>query len=141
MFKSAKRDSSETKSVNAKTTLFQTNRRGKSKISLCVERSNIGEGIVQGIWQHQLTAKKGLATSRGEDLKVVYPGKPNSDKGPDFFNAIITLGKGGETNGDIEVHVKSSQWKAHGHHKNPGYNGVVLHVVVYRVTPYLFRGY
>ncbi|MFC1968033.1 DUF2851 family protein [Chloroflexota bacterium] len=85
----------------------------------------------RNIWQHQLTAQRGLATSDGEDLKVVYPGKPNSDKGPDFLNAIITSGKGGDTKGDIEVHVKSSQWKAHGHHQNPGYNDVVLHVVMW----------
>jgi len=33
--------------------------------------------------------------------------------------------------GDIEIHVKSSDWQAHRHHLNPWYNQVILHVVMW----------
>jgi hypothetical protein len=36
--------------------------------------------------------------------------------------------------GDIEVHVKSSDWLSHEHHHDPAYNRVVLHVVGWRDT-------
>jgi hypothetical protein len=44
---------------------------------------------------------------------------------------VITIG-GQTIKGNIEVHVKSGDWRTHGHHRNPAYNGVVLHVVMYQ---------
>jgi len=81
-------------------------------------------------WQQLLLEKTELVTERGKPLKVIYPGRANDDRGADFRDAVIAL-NGGLIRGDIEVHVKSSDWRAHRHHQDPVYNQVILHVVMW----------
>jgi len=52
----------------------------------------------------------------------------NLDAGPDFFNGMITI-NGIQWSGNIELHIKSSDWYAHKHHLDDAYNNVILHVV------------
>jgi hypothetical protein len=59
----------------------------------------------------------------------VYGGKPGRSLGPDFTDAVIERDDGTTFRGDIEIHVREADWRAHGHHTDPRYNGVVLHVV------------
>ena len=68
-------------------------------------------------------------TEDGEPIKIVYPGRVNDDRGADFRDVVIATRRG-LAKGDIEVHVKSSDWRAHRHHHNPAYDRVVLHVVM-----------
>ncbi|MBI4302104.1 MAG: DUF2851 family protein, partial [Chloroflexi bacterium] len=70
----------------------------------------------------------GLVSGTGEKLRVVYPGIL-SRSGPDFRDSVVTTDSGRWLKGDVEVHLRSSQWQAHGHHRDPAYNGVVLHLV------------
>jgi len=63
-----------------------------------------------------------------EPVKIVYPGRPNDDRGADLRDAVISTGRG-LCKGDIEIHANSSGWRAHRHHEDPAYNRVVLHVV------------
>jgi hypothetical protein len=70
-----------------------------------------------------------LKTVSGKSLRVVYPGKTSDAPRSDFQDAVIKVDRH-TLKGDIEVHVKSSDWRKHGHHQNPAYNGVVLHVVM-----------
>ena len=70
-----------------------------------------------------------LSTEEGERLKLIYPGRINGDSGPDFRDAVIIMNETGLVKGDVEIHIKSSDWYSHGHHDDPEYNGVVLHVV------------
>jgi hypothetical protein len=56
-------------------------------------------------------------------------GRPGGSLGPDFTDAVVERDDGVVFCGDIEIHVRESDWRAHGHHKDPRYNGVVLHVV------------
>jgi len=88
----------------------------------------ITENLLARIWQSQVLCDRELVTAGGEWLQVVHPGRINSEGGPDFHHAIIAT-KEGELRGDVEIHVKSSGWQAHGHHRDPHYNGVILHVV------------
>lgn len=67
-------------------------------------------------------------TSDGQKITVLDPGWMNSNAGPDFFNAKIIL-DGKEWAGNIEVHIKASDWYRHGHHLDSAYNSVILHVV------------
>lgn len=71
-----------------------------------------------------------LLTTGGEPVEVLYPGRPAGAGGPDFQGAVLRL-DGREVTGDVEVHLWASQWRAHGHHADPAYNGVVLHAVLW----------
>lgn len=92
--------------------------------------NNLTESQIVKIWQHQLLDKTELTTEGGEPLKIIYPGRVNDDRGADFRDAVIATSRGLIT-GDIEVHVKSSDWQAHQHHHDPVYNRVILHVVMW----------
>jgi len=80
------------------------------------------------IWQ-QVVGKE-LTSSEDELFSVIYPGRTNGDNGPDFRDAVI-VNNSHLTKGDIEVHVKSSDWYSHEHHTDAEYNNVVLHVVMW----------
>jgi len=72
--------------------------------------------------------KRNLQTHSGEPLHIVNSGTLNTDAGPDFFNAKIKIGTTLWA-GNIEIHLKSSDWKNHKHHTDKKYNNVILHVV------------
>jgi len=82
------------------------------------------------MWQRLLG--KELVTEEGERVKGIYPGRVSGDSGPDFQEAIIAVDGAHLIKGDIEIHVKSSDWYNHGHHTNPEYNNVILHVVLWQ---------
>jgi len=92
------------------------------------KRIKISEKRLSLIWQRLLGRK--LTTVGGKHLRVIYPGRINGDNGPDFRDAVIAMDKSGLVKGDIEIHIKSSDWYSHSHHCDPEYNNVVLHVVV-----------
>lgn len=92
--------------------------------------NNPSESLIIKIWQHLLLNGTELTTERGKPLKIVYPGRINDNRGADFRDAVIAT-NGGLIKGDIEVHVKSSDWRAHRHHHDPVYNRVILHVVMW----------
>lgn len=64
----------------------------------------------------------------GDDVLVIDPGRLNTDAGPDFFNSKIKMG-GTEWAGNIEIHVKASDWLRHSHQDDPAYDNIILHVV------------
>jgi len=73
---------------------------------------------------------KELTSFEDELVSVIYPGRTNGDNGPDFRDAVI-VHNSHLTKGDVEVHVKSSDWYSHQHHSDAEYNNVILHVVVW----------
>ncbi|MFT3737858.1 MAG: DUF2851 family protein [Breznakibacter sp.] len=88
----------------------------------------INEELLHFVWKYRLFDPSTLITSDGQAVEVIHPGTHNHDAGPDFFNAKMKIG---ETlwAGNVEMHVKASDWNRHGHHQNGAYNNVVLHVV------------
>jgi hypothetical protein len=88
---------------------------------------DLPESQVLKIWQN-CTGRNDLETEEGMPVKVIYPGRINDGRGADFRDAVIQTGRGLLT-GDIEIHSKSSDWRAHRHHLDPLYNRVVLHIV------------
>jgi hypothetical protein len=73
-------------------------------------------------------------TVEGSSLEIINPGIHNSDAGPDFFNAKIKL-DGKLWAGNIEIHIRASDWYKHKHESDKAYNSVVLHVVTELDTP------
>ena len=90
----------------------------------------IEESLLAQIWRRQLIKKEALLTAGGQRVEVLYPGRESHDSGPDFCDALIAV-EGKLLRGDVELHVTPQEWQAHRHHKDPGYNGVILHVVMW----------
>ena len=86
------------------------------------------ERLLHYVWKHKILPLRPLSTEDGQTVEVIDPGLHNHDQGPDFFNAKIRLA-GTVWAGNVEVHLRSSDWYRHGHESDPAYNSVVLHVV------------
>ena len=97
------------------------------------------EGLLQYIWQHKLWLSEDMVTNDGRRVRVIDPGLLNTDSGPDFFNAKVEI-DGHTWVGNVEIHVRASDWKRHHHDEDPAYDSVILHVVekddapVYRIN-------
>lgn len=87
-----------------------------------------GEDLLQFIWERQLFQAEGLRTMEGEEVLVLKAGRVQHHSGPDLVDACVRIA-GQTLAGTIEVHARSSEWEAHGHHRDPAYENVVLHVV------------
>jgi len=86
------------------------------------------EEFLQFIWEHGLFNRTNLKTVDGKLLEIISTGRPNTDSGPDFFNARIRI-EDTIWAGNIEIHQKSSHWYQHKHDIDGAYDNVVLHVV------------
>jgi hypothetical protein len=86
------------------------------------------EEFLHFIWKNRLFEEDSLITIEGEPLEIVHPGRYNTNAGPDFFDARIRIG---ETlwAGNVEIHLKASDWNRHGHQHDPAYRNTILHVV------------
>lgn len=88
------------------------------------------EELLHYVWKHKIFPLNELTTTTGQRLEIIDTGLANKDAGPDFFNAKIKL-DGVLWVGNIEIHTHSSDWFKHGHHLNPAYNNVILHIATY----------
>jgi hypothetical protein len=88
----------------------------------------ISEHMLQCIWYDQIFPEA-LSTDEGLPIKVLSPGWWNHQEGPDFKGAQIQFGENLRT-GDVEIHLDHGGWQAHGHHQDPRYDNVLLHVVL-----------
>ena len=87
------------------------------------------EILLVAIWQHQRLKRDQLHTLDGRPVRILHPGFRNHEAGPDFHGAVVQLEADPPLTGDIEVDLSPNLWQAHGHHLNPDYRQVVLHVV------------
>jgi hypothetical protein len=86
------------------------------------------EALLQYAWQYRLFNINNLKTTKGENVDIIDIGKPNTDAGPDFFNAKIKIDNTLWA-GNVEVHLRSSDWQRHKHEQNKNYNSIILHIV------------
>lgn len=89
------------------------------------------EKLFQKIWLRRDFNRDGARTIDGRRVRVVDPGKWNLLGGPDFRQARLRFEDGPEIVGDVELHLRASDWDAHAHARDPAYNNVVLHVVLF----------
>jgi hypothetical protein len=89
---------------------------------------NFPEELLHFVWQFRLYGAQPLQTTTGEIIQVIQLGTLNKNAGPDFSNAKLVIG---DTTwvGNVEIHLKSSDWLLHQHQLDNAYENVILHVV------------
>lgn len=86
------------------------------------------EDFLHYIWKHKKFRFNNLETTTGESIVVTSVGQHNFNSGPDFFNSKIKVGDQLWA-GNVEIHIKSSDWFLHSHEQDQAYDNVILHVV------------
>ncbi|MDX1651061.1 MAG: DUF2851 family protein [Brumimicrobium sp.] len=86
------------------------------------------EEYLHYLWRMKRLPLQDLNLTDGRKVEILNTGWHNTDPGPDFFNGTIKI-DGIKWSGNIELHVKSSDWYLHKHHLDGAYDNVVLHVV------------
>ena len=89
---------------------------------------NIQENLLHYIWQYQKFTTTNLKTESGYTLQIVNVGTHNKHAGPDFFNAQLLINNQ-KWAGNVEIHLKASDWYAHHHENDVAYKTIILHVV------------
>ena len=97
---------------------------------MAVSEANItSEKRFSDLWERSLELRPDVVDGDGNRYEVIFPGVRNQAAGPDFRGAVLR--RDGRTfGGDVELHLEQSGWRAHGHHADPAYDGVVLQVVL-----------
>jgi len=87
------------------------------------------EDFLHYLWRMKRLRLDQLHTTQGEIIQILHFGRHNTHAGPDFTEARIKIG---ETLwvGNVEMHLKSSEWITHRHQKDKAYDNVILHVVL-----------
>lgn len=86
------------------------------------------ETFISYLWFNKLFYEQ-QRTLMGERVEVVSPGIPNNDAGPDVFNAKVKI-DGQLWAGNVEFHVRASDWHLHNHDEDKNYQHIILHVVL-----------
>ena len=94
---------------------------------------SFAEKLLQKIWLRGDFDHAHVATTEGQPLRITYPGKWNLLGGPDFRGARLRFGESpaSEVQGDVEVHLHARDWDTHAHARDPAYDRVILHVVLF----------
>ncbi len=86
------------------------------------------EDFLHYLWKHKLFFTSNLKTTNNELVSITSVGDHNHNSGPDFFNAQLRIGEQLWA-GNVEIHLKSSDWYLHNHEMDSNYDTVILHVV------------
>jgi len=88
----------------------------------------MNEYVFQQLWAKHALSLNDIFTTEGEQIHIIKPGTLNVDQGADFKNAHIKIGNT-EWFGNIELHIRTSDWFRHGHDTDTNYRNIILHVV------------
>ena len=86
------------------------------------------EYFLQYIWFNKLFYSKQY-TTEGQSVEIIDTGQLNTDAGADVFNAKVKIGNIVWA-GNVEFHIRSSDWQRHGHNTDKAYDAVILHVIL-----------
>ena len=86
------------------------------------------EEFLYYIWQYKLFSKNDLCTTDRQEIAILKSGIHNKNSGPDFLNSQLKI-EHQHWVGNIEMHVKSSDWYLHNHEEDANFDAVILHVV------------
>ncbi len=91
--------------------------------------TDLSELMLHQIWLWQWRLPEILHSVDGRAVRVIQPGWWRYGVGPDIQRAIFIIDNT-RICGDIELHLRTDGWWTHGHHRDPRYARVVLHVVL-----------
>jgi len=89
----------------------------------------LSERQLTTLWRGRRFPQGALVTRAGVPVRVIFQGRAGRGPGPDFRGAVIAGPSGLPLRGDVELHVRASSFRAHGHHTDAAYANVILHVV------------
>ena len=87
----------------------------------------MNEAFLHFVWKYQIFNPQ-LSTTDDQPVEVLQAGRHNTDAGPDFTNARLKIGATTWA-GNVEIHLKASDWYHHNHQNDPAYSNIILHVV------------
>ena len=90
----------------------------------------MNEKLLQYLWNFKIFKNFDFKDVEGNALEILDFGKWNFDSGPDFLFGKIKF-KDLVLAGNIEIHVKSSDYIFHRHSGNPEFENLILHAVFY----------
>lgn len=88
----------------------------------------VPENFLHYLWKLRLFDQRNLRTIAGDPIEIINVGLHNSNSGPDFLESRIKIGDTVWA-GNVEIHLRSSDWDRHKHQVDKSYDNVVLHVV------------
>ena len=88
----------------------------------------MNENLLHFLWKLKLFSVNNLKSTNGELIHIISNGIHNLNTGPDFLNAKIEI-ENQVWAGNVEIHIKSSDWYKHNHETDKNYDAVILHVV------------
>jgi hypothetical protein len=86
------------------------------------------EDFLHYVWKYKMFSKVDFKTTDNAILSLIKTGLHNKNAGPDFLNSEIKI-EDQTWIGNIEIHLKSSDWYLHNHEIDANYDAVILHVV------------
>lgn len=86
------------------------------------------EDFLHYLWRYKKFEVSKIKTINNDLISVISVGDYNQDAGPDFFNSQLRIGEQLWA-GNVEIHIKSSDWFLHNHEVDSNYDNVILHVV------------
>jgi hypothetical protein len=95
---------------------------------------NVSEKFLHHVWKFGWFSTVNLMTAAGQKIEILHRGIHNHNAGPDFMNARIRID---ETLwwGNVEIHIRASDWHRHHHQTDENYKNVILHVVLDNDAP------
>ncbi len=88
----------------------------------------MNEALLHTIWKYKLLGQTQFIGTKQEVIEIISIGEHNQDSGPDFFNSKIKINDI-VLAGNVEIHIKTSDWLKHNHQFDKAYDNIVLHVV------------
>ena len=86
------------------------------------------EDFLHFLWRQKLLPVNTLSLVANWKIQILDFGVYNVDSGPDFSNAKVLINDLTWI-GNVEIHLKSSDWYVHNHEVDSRYDNVILHVV------------
>lgn len=88
------------------------------------------------VWADPALRPPTLLTHDGQTVTIESPGRWNFEAGPDFLDAVLRLDPDARrVRGDVEIHIRPSDWSAHDHAGDPRYARLVAHVTYFPGMP------